>query len=128
MEQNVPEYVKRSVPVPQTARVPWYKSTFPSHFGIFLFVGYYLKLAGLDDRVRQPNRCSVGAGGRRAALLRALLLRAGNAWHADRTQSLRSGHLDVRNHGRISHSRNSDGTVAGGLGGGGRRPRRRASS
>jgi len=46
MEQNVPEYVKRSVPVPQAARVPWYKSTFPSYFGIFLFVGYYLKLAG----------------------------------------------------------------------------------
>src|SRR5271168_4288190 len=46
MDQNVPEYVKRSVPVPQSARVPWYKSTFPSYFGIFLFVGYYLKLGG----------------------------------------------------------------------------------
>ncbi len=46
MEQNVPGYVSRSVPVPLTGRVPWYKSTFPSYFGIFLFVGYYLKLAG----------------------------------------------------------------------------------
>jgi cytosine permease len=46
MEPNVPEYVRRSVPVPATARVPWYKSTFPSYFGIFLFVGYYLKLSG----------------------------------------------------------------------------------
>src|SRR5580658_3329889 len=46
MGQNVPEYVSRSVPVPPTGRVPWYKSTFPSYFGIFLFVGYYLKLAG----------------------------------------------------------------------------------
>src|SRR5271170_8068119 len=46
MGQNVPEYVSRSVPVPVTGRVPWYKSTFPSYFGIFLFVGYYLKLAG----------------------------------------------------------------------------------
>jgi len=46
MERNVPEYVSASVPVPPTARVPWYKSTFPSYFGIFLFVGYYLKLAG----------------------------------------------------------------------------------
>jgi cytosine permease len=45
MERNVPEYVSASVPVPPTARVPWYKSTFPSYFGIFLFVGYYLKLA-----------------------------------------------------------------------------------
>ena len=46
MERNVPEYVSASVPVPLTARVPWYKSTFPSYFGIFLFVGYYLKLSG----------------------------------------------------------------------------------
>ncbi len=45
MERNVPEYVSASVPVPLTARVPWYKSTFPSYFGIFLFVGYYLKLS-----------------------------------------------------------------------------------
>ncbi len=46
MQQAVPEYVSRSVAVPLTARVPWYKSTFPSYFGIFLFVGYYLRLAG----------------------------------------------------------------------------------
>src|SRR3984885_9377110 len=46
MERNVPEYVSASVPVPATARVPWYKSTFPSYFGIFLFVGYYLRLSG----------------------------------------------------------------------------------
>ncbi len=46
MEHAVPEYVSRSVAVPLTARVPWYKSTFPSYFGIFLFVGYYLRLAG----------------------------------------------------------------------------------
>jgi cytosine permease len=46
MERNVPQYVSLSVPVPPSARVPWYKSTFPSYFGIFLFVGYYLKLSG----------------------------------------------------------------------------------
>jgi cytosine permease len=46
MQGNVPEYVSRSVPVPLTGRVPWYKSTFPSYFGIFLFVGYYLRLSG----------------------------------------------------------------------------------
>src|ERR1700733_6293131 len=45
MERNVPEYVSASVPVPLSARAPWYKSTFPSYFGIFLFVGYYLKLS-----------------------------------------------------------------------------------
>src|SRR5271169_4257294 len=46
MERNIPEYVSASVPVPLSARAPWYKSTFPSYFGIFLFVGYYLKLSG----------------------------------------------------------------------------------
>ena len=46
MERNVPEYVSRSVPVPLAGRVPWYKSTFPSYFGIFLFVGFYLRLSG----------------------------------------------------------------------------------
>jgi cytosine permease len=46
MQGNVPEYVSRSVPVPLTGRLPWYKSTFPSYFGIFLFVGYYLRLSG----------------------------------------------------------------------------------
>jgi cytosine permease len=46
MEGHVPEYVSRSVPVPLTGRLPWYKSTFPSYFGIFLFVGYYLRLSG----------------------------------------------------------------------------------
>jgi len=46
MEGNVPEYISRSVPVPLTGRLPWYKSTFPSYFGIFLFVGYYLRLSG----------------------------------------------------------------------------------
>jgi cytosine permease len=46
MEPAVPEYVSRSTPVPQAARVPWYSSTFPTYFGIFLWVGFYLKLAG----------------------------------------------------------------------------------
>ena len=46
IDLSVPEYVSRSVPVPLSSRVPWYKSTFPSYFGIFLFVGYYLPLAG----------------------------------------------------------------------------------
>lgn len=45
MERKVPEYVNRSVPVPLASRVPWYKSTFPTYAGVFLWVGYYLKLA-----------------------------------------------------------------------------------
>jgi cytosine permease len=45
MEPVVPQYVGRSVPVPLSRRVPWYKSTFPTYAGIFLWVGFYLKLA-----------------------------------------------------------------------------------
>jgi len=41
-----PNYVKLSVPVPQSERAPWYKNTFPTYAGIFLWVGYYLQLAG----------------------------------------------------------------------------------
>ena len=43
---SLPEYIKLSVPVPLASRVPWYKSTFPTYAGIFLFVGFYLTLAG----------------------------------------------------------------------------------
>jgi cytosine permease len=46
MEPTVPQYISRSVPVPASNRVPWYKSTFPTYFGIFLWVGFYQKLAG----------------------------------------------------------------------------------
>jgi cytosine permease len=45
MERSVPEYISRAVPVPIAARVPWYSSTFPTYFGIFLWVGFYLKIA-----------------------------------------------------------------------------------
>ncbi len=45
MERMAPKYVKLSVPVPPTSRAPWYKNTFPTYIGIFLWVGFYLKLA-----------------------------------------------------------------------------------
>jgi|UPI0004790DFF cytosine permease len=45
MEHTVPDYISKSVPVPASARVPWYSSTFPTYFGIFLWVGFYLKIA-----------------------------------------------------------------------------------
>jgi cytosine permease len=45
MEHSVPDYVSRSTAVPAAARVPWYSSTFPTYFGIFLWVGFYLKIA-----------------------------------------------------------------------------------
>jgi cytosine permease len=46
MEPDVPRYVSSAVPVPSAHRVPWYKSTFPTYAGVFLWVGFYLKLAG----------------------------------------------------------------------------------
>jgi cytosine permease len=46
MKNNLPEYIEKSVPVPRANRVQWYSSTFPTYFGIFLWVGYYLKLSG----------------------------------------------------------------------------------
>lgn len=46
METIAPGYVKLAVPVPASSRVPWYKNTFPTYAGIFLWVGFYLDLAG----------------------------------------------------------------------------------
>lgn len=40
-----PKYVQLSVPVPLSSRSAWYKGTFPTYIGIFLWVGFYLKLA-----------------------------------------------------------------------------------
>src|SRR6185312_3372728 len=38
-------YFEAVRPVPSGERAAWYKSTFPTYFGIFLWVGFYLKLA-----------------------------------------------------------------------------------
>ena len=46
MNPDLPQYLSRSAPVPLDSRVPWYKSTFPTYAGIFLWIGFYLKLAG----------------------------------------------------------------------------------
>src|SRR5215469_2791886 len=45
MDRTVPQYVSSSVAVPLASRVPWYTSTFPTYAGIFLWVGFYLKIA-----------------------------------------------------------------------------------
>ena len=46
MENTAPRYVKLAVPVPLSRRAPWYKNTFPTYAGGFLWVGFYLDLAG----------------------------------------------------------------------------------
>ena len=46
MQTSLPDYITRSVPAPRDARVPWYSSTFPTYAGVFLWVGFYLRLSG----------------------------------------------------------------------------------
>lgn len=41
----LPNYIRLTRPVPSSERVPWYKNTFPTYAGIFLWVGFYLALA-----------------------------------------------------------------------------------
>jgi len=45
MATALPDYVRASVPNPMAKRAPWYKNTFPSYAGIFLWVAFYLGLA-----------------------------------------------------------------------------------
>src|SRR5678815_4080668 len=60
MERVVPDYISRSVPVSQAARVPWYSSTFPTYFGIFLWVGFYLKIAEPTIGLASVSLCLLG--------------------------------------------------------------------
>src|SRR5438094_9800592 len=46
MATTLPDYVRASVPNPPANRGPWYKNTAPSYAGIFLWVAFYLGLAG----------------------------------------------------------------------------------
>jgi cytosine permease len=55
MTSHLPGYVRSSAPVPLAGRVPWYRNTFPSYAGIFLWVAFYLGIAGTT-----LNRASVG--------------------------------------------------------------------
>ncbi len=46
MATTLPDYIRASVPNPPANRAPWYKNTAPSYAGIFLWVAFYLGLAG----------------------------------------------------------------------------------
>ena len=46
MATALPDYVRASVPNPPSNRAPWYKNTAPAYAGIFLWVGFYVGLAG----------------------------------------------------------------------------------
>jgi cytosine permease len=85
MERAVPQYVSRSVPVPLGSRVPWYKSTFPTYAGIFLWVGFYLKLAEPTIGYADVSVCLWG-------LLVAGLLCFGLYYYVPATLGMQTGH------------------------------------
>ncbi len=60
MPSPLPSYVTASVAIPSSARAPWYKSTFPSYAGIFLWVAFYLGLAGPTLSQASPVVCLAG--------------------------------------------------------------------
>lgn len=60
MNSDVPQYLSRAVPTPLDSRVPWYKSTFPTYAGIFLWVGFYLRLAGPTLGLANVGVCLAG--------------------------------------------------------------------
>jgi cytosine permease len=83
--ERVPQYVSRSVPVPLGSRVPWYKSTFPTYAGIFLWVGFYLKIAEPTIGYASVSICLWG-------LLVAGLLCFGLYYYVPATLGMQSGH------------------------------------
>lgn len=56
----LPNYVTRTTPVAQNERIPWYKSTFPTYAGIFLWVGFYLQIAETTLRFADIGVCIAG--------------------------------------------------------------------
>ncbi len=60
MPASLPDYVRSSVPVPTSKRAPWYKNTFPSYAGIFLWVAFYLGLAGPTISKASLGLCVLG--------------------------------------------------------------------
>jgi cytosine permease len=85
MKAQLSEYVKHSTAVPAAARVPWYKSTFPTYIGIFLWVGFYLELAGPTIGQANLNACLWG-------LLAAGLLCFGLYYYVPAMLGMQTGH------------------------------------
>ncbi len=42
----LPDYIAKAVPNPRSNRAPWYVNTAPTYAGIFLWVAFYMQLAG----------------------------------------------------------------------------------
>lgn len=60
MADPLPGYLKASIPNPVSARVPWYKNTAPSYFGIFLWFPFYLTLAQQTLPIASLATCLLG--------------------------------------------------------------------
>ena len=60
MPPELPDYVRASVPNPPSNRAPWFKNTFPSYAGIFLWVAFYLGLAGPTISQANLGICMLG--------------------------------------------------------------------
>jgi cytosine permease len=43
----LPDYIAKAVPNPASNRAPWYVNTAPTYAGVFLWVAFYLSLAGI---------------------------------------------------------------------------------
>ena len=60
MAISLPGYVTASVPNPAEKRAAWYKNTAPSYAGIFLWVAFYLGLAGPTISQASLSVCIMG--------------------------------------------------------------------
>ncbi len=84
MATALPDYVKASVPNPASNRAPWYKNTAPAYAGIFLWVAFYLGLAG-------PTISQASVGVCLLALLVAGLLCFGFYYYAPGMLGMQTG-------------------------------------
>src|SRR5437870_1821583 len=112
MATSLPGYVTASVPNPAEKRAAWYKNTAPSYAGIFSLGGVLFGTRRADDQPSEPRRMHFRSGGGRPHLLRPLLLRAGDARHADGAAALCGGHLHLWDDGRLRDARPADGAAA----------------
>jgi cytosine permease len=80
----IPNYIRLTRPIPSVQRVPWYKNTFPTYAGIFLWVGFYLNLAG-------PTIGKASIGVCMAALLVAGLLCFGLYYYVPAMLGMQTG-------------------------------------
>jgi purine-cytosine permease-like protein len=84
MAEQLPEYVRTSTPVPASERAPWYRNTFPSYAGIYLWFAFYLSLAG-------PTISRAGLGICIAALVAAGLIAFASFYYTPAMLGLTTG-------------------------------------